>query len=197
VAYLVLAILITIGSLFSVPTNADPLAEMPRLGIHTDIGIGEIRTQPYAVGGEPSASITAGISAHCAGPFAACLDLQGTAGRNPPKGNLESANGGKQTLVTFTFGLLAQHLRRASGAFANAGLGVGHSTISAARARITFPPIPVALRDRSGTAYTLGFGYRFPGGRSQVQVAIRAHGLLRNSVASSAYATVFTLGVAY
>ena len=171
----------------------------PNVGAHAEFGVGEIRTRPFVVGGGVAATIAAGLSTRFVGPVTGCAEFQATTGRNfPLKGNLEAADAGHQSLTTLVGALELHGLPRARGAVCLAGLGVGRSTISGARGAINSPDFgQVQLRDRTALAYALGLGYRFGGGAWGTQLALRAHGLFRNGLDSSAYATALMIGVAY
>jgi hypothetical protein len=168
------------------------------MGGGLDLGFGGMHTQPFIVGGAVCASL--GLELHRAilsGPVNARLELRATAGSGLNSGIPESAQGGNQTLATALAGIELVNAHNRRGPFVDLGLGIGRSTISAARGP-TRPPNWgfVPLKDRTAAAYGVGIGYRF-GARSRWalgQVALRTTGLFNNLTASSSEATVLSLG---
>lgn len=180
-------------SLVAIPAGADP-----KSGGHAELGIGEIRTRPFAVGGGACLGLVTGASMRVAGALRVCVEGQATAGTNfPLKGNQEQADAGHQSLFTVVSGVQAGGLLGVPGAFATAGLGIGHSTISGARARLSSPDLgAVTLRDRTAPAFALGVGFAFLGTARRERLSLRCHGLL-DGRSAPAYAILGCVGLAF
>ena len=181
-------------------TTGSPAHALERVSAYVDLGLGASRTQPFVTGGAACGTIGLGASARLLGFARAHVEFRATAGRDFPSGIPEAANAGDQSLVIFLGALEFVNRGSLRGPFLASGLGVGHSTISGARGPTDSPNFGfVPLHDRTALAFGLGVGYRFAGGPGPMhtQVALQAHGMLREGMTASAYATAITLGFAY
>jgi hypothetical protein len=172
-----------------------------RIGYGLELGAGGMQTQPFVVAGVPCASVGLDLS-RSIGEWPACarVELRSTAGSDLSTKIPEAATGGNQSLVTALAGVEFVNPDSRRGAFLDAGLGVGRSTISKARGRTLSPDWGfVPLRGRTAPAYGLGFGFRFASGSVWLpdQVVLRTVGLFWDVDRSWAESTFLEVGFAF
>jgi len=165
-----------------------------------DIGAGTLKSEPYIVGSTDCTSIALGYVLRTPAPLLrGVMEMRWSAGTDGGTRIPEDARAGTQTLWTLTAGGELNSSRAGRGAFLDAGLGVGRSTISDAYPPLDAPPVPFHLADRTAAAYSLGLGVRlsFRPGWLPHQVELRRHGLLRSLSRASAQARAVTLGFTF
>ena len=187
-------------AMFARPTHAGPTNAHSTLAAALDLGVGGMRTRPFVVGGVACTSV--GIALRHALPARALLarlEVCWTAGADGFGKVPEAARGGNQSLATALAGLELVNARSGRSPFLDAGVGIGHSTLSQARGPTVWPPgAPVSLHDRMAAAYGIGLGVRFSDRPHPwpVQVALRTTGLFDRLASSSCEAVTLTLGFA-
>jgi len=166
--------------------------------IYLDGGLGGSRAQPFVTGTALCGTVRLGASSPLRGVARVCGEFRASFGGDFPTGNPEDANAGRQSIVTLVAGRELLNPKTVAGVFLMSGMGVGHSTISGARGPTDSPNFGlVPLMDRTSAAYAVGLGYRFSGGpwSTHAHLALRLHGLFRQGISSSSYATALTVGV--
>ncbi len=168
---------------------------------HLEGGFGTTNVRPLVSPTTIGATVSAGIGLPSRGRVRANVEFTATVGGDMGSRIPEGPYSGDRSLTTFLAGLEASGSRDGRGPFAEAGVGLGHATLSdATRSWQDFlrPDWHYPNRNFLGLALGAGVGYRTHGGPGPLRfvLACRIHGVMR-SVRSGASAIALTTGLVY
>ncbi len=165
---------------------------------HLEGGFGTTNVRPLVSPTTLGATVSAGIGFASRGRVRPNVEFTATVG-GPTGIQLEGPGPGDRSLTTFLAGLEVSGSRDGRGPFAEAGVGLGHATLSdATRWEFWTPGWSYPNRNFLGLALGAGLGYRTHGGPGPLGfvLACRVHGVMR-SARSGASAIAMTTGIAY